>query len=546
MSISTYSCPHKTEFCDSSTHAETRLAPASLPGLAQDPKMLDERVVSLEGCDLTYVYYTTNSSCSDITSPITPTFSARSHLRCSSSASSLELPPQPLEGPGSPCPVSTKASLRHLPDVQEEPLERDDDQDSLSDYFDLYSCLCDRACKHHESPDVVFNGDLVNELGIDYDLGFSSDNDAASDARKKKRATGDTFVSITSRFNVRMPSISRWRGTRQATHVMSSPTNARSRESFSKGPGECVSSRSSSVSSPGRRFPVILSDSSVSPSKSVESLHARGAAVETVQDERARTECDRSMATTPLLPPMMTGSLRNLPQKSPLQSPSIASTSPASPQLQRSSISTEPSRNSLQQMPALAELPFSLPPSIVQEQDAWSDRLGHANFTIMPVPYELDSMTTEAVMKYRDDWDAARVNYTKHLVRTGENYGHTSKIYALTEAKWAETEQKWRATYDIALRELDSIAPTSMMMSRSRSRGRGRGRAEATLYAGARGHFSSNDDALAAVHWRRMEDCVPAAVPQLLEALDADGKFPSRGDEGIVGPMQRDAYMLRR
>lgn len=94
--------------------------------------------------DLSYVYYTTNSSASDITSPVTPIFSPKGHQRFSSSTSSLELPMQPPpECPASPSQTSsTMSSLRQLPDVEEEPFGRGEDTATLSDHFGLYSCLC--------------------------------------------------------------------------------------------------------------------------------------------------------------------------------------------------------------------------------------------------------------------------------------------------------------------------------------------------------------------------------------------------------------------
>lgn len=134
-----------------------------LPQFVQDRKSsaMDE---TLEGCDLSYVYYTTDSSSSDIASPLTPTFSNRGGvpLRYSSSTSSLELPVLPQEGPASPIAqhaAASKSSIRQLPDVQEEPLEReqeqeydeeeyDDDDDNLSDTFGMY-CLCKLEEKHH-------------------------------------------------------------------------------------------------------------------------------------------------------------------------------------------------------------------------------------------------------------------------------------------------------------------------------------------------------------------------------------------------------------
>jgi hypothetical protein len=183
---------------------------------------------------------------------------------------------------------------------------------------------------------------------------------------------------------------------------------------------------------------------------------------------------------------------------------------------------------------------------MLQEYDEWSDRLGHANFTITPLPYELDTINSETVTKFCQDWDAARVNYTKHLVRTGENYGQTSKIYALTEAKWAETERRWKTIYTGLARQtgtMQGFATPSMGASRSRSRGRGRGRSTSAS-AMVMGR-PANDDIFANMEWRRLDDGTPSVVPRMLEALDAGGKFPGLGDEDIVGPMHRDEVMVR-
>jgi hypothetical protein len=180
---------------------------------------------------------------------------------------------------------------------------------------------------------------------------------------------------------------------------------------------------------------------------------------------------------------------------------------------------------------------------MLQEHDEWSDRLGHANFTIFPQPYQPEAVNMDALQQLRNDWDAARCNYTKHLVRTGENYGETSKIYALTEAKWANIEKRWRATHDALMAQIaeaTSSAPGSTSTSRSRSRGRGRARANSG--GSILGRPPPMDEVFAGMQWKRLEDGLPSAIPRL---VDADGKFPARGDEDIVGPMQRDEVMLR-
>lgn len=111
------------------------LRPLVLPQLVEERKRLEQQA---DG-DLSHIYYTTNSSSSDIGSPLTPTFSARGHHRYSSSVSSLELS-MLAESPASPAQPShsAKPSRGQLPDVEEEPSERDD-----ADILDgLYDCLC--------------------------------------------------------------------------------------------------------------------------------------------------------------------------------------------------------------------------------------------------------------------------------------------------------------------------------------------------------------------------------------------------------------------
>ncbi|KAL7921375.1 hypothetical protein ACQKWADRAFT_327628 [Trichoderma austrokoningii] len=514
---------------------------------------------ALEGCDLSYVYYTTDSSSSDIASPLTPTFSHRGGvpLRYSSSTSSLELPVLPLEGPASPIAqhaAASKSSIRQLPDVQEEPLEReqeydeeyDDDDDNLSDTFGMY-CLCDQACEHQEASRELLRNEITGEYDIDYDIGFLSDSDFSGDAhfsRKKRHISGDALAALSSRIGSRFPSIARWTSQRKAnsiiTGLMASPTTERSLENVLSG---VESSRSSSMSSPALQFPVLLDDASpmmpppMSFYESTDSL------------ERSGIERDRAMATTPLLPPLMTDPLG----KPPLPSSSAVTEVPSPRALPtpRQSIGSKPSMSSLRQPSSsvLAELPLplSLPPSILLDQDEWSDRLGHANFTISPAPYAIGEINAVTVNRFCDDWDAARSAYTKHLVRTGEHYGQTSNIYALTEAKWAETERRWKAFYaDIARQMQVNVDRSSSMLSRSRSRGRGRGRrSESANPAGHSRTRQDNEDLLVAMQWRGRKGCLPSAVPQMLEALDADGKFPLRGDEDIVGPMHRVPYMKR-
>lgn len=557
-----------------------KLKPLLLPQLVEERRRIDghAHLASPDTVDLSHVYYTTNSSSSDVASPVTPTFSPRGHQRFSSSTSSLELPPLPQESPASPAQYAAhKSEKRQLPDVQEDPMERYEESTNMSDHFGLYSCLCkwapsreplsplvantsvagDEPCQHRNSSEGLLPGDMVGDFDIDYDMGFLSDGDFSADPRypKKKRSGGESpFAGLTSRLGSRLPTMKRWRSSKRE-NVRVSPTAGLSLENvLSRGP----SSRSSSMSSPNHqlvdRFQEPMPSNSAASYYGMDSTEnlSRSSVIELTPEEQSNLERDRAMATTPLLPPLLTNPLNKPPQESPLQSPTVAPLSattavPSPPSaapahFPRPSLSARPSITSLRHVPACSDLPLPLP-AILQEHDEWSDRLGHANFTITPLPYELETVTAETVGKFRDDWDTARVNYTKHLVRTGEHYGQTSKIYALTEAKWAETERKWKSIYDDMIRQNSHSAPGSASHSRSHSRGRVRGSSSSSV--GAIGRLPTHDAVLGDLEWRRMDDCLPSAVPQMLESLDANGKFPGRGDEDIVGPMQRDAVMVR-
>lgn len=514
--------------------------------------------------DLSCVYHTANSSSSELASPVTPVFSPKSHQRFSSSTSSLELPMQPQpECPSSPSLASsTVSSVRHLADVEEEPIhQREEDTATLSeDSFGLYSCLCDQACSHRNSSEEVHPGGFVSDfdMDIDYDMGFLSEGECIADnghVPRKRNAAETAFSEFTSRLGSRMPTIRRWRSRKRAT-LRASPTTCLSFENVPS--HETRSSRSSSMSAsnaPDRSseaVPTISSNASMSL-YSLSDDAETGLGINLTPEDRSNLQRDRATATTPLLPPLVTSALASPPRESPLQSPKIDSSpimdSPLSPtvvpppQFARPPLSTRPSTSSLRKVSSSAELPIALP-VILQEHDEWSDRLGHANFIISPQPYELDSFEPEAIAKFRNHWDLARINYTKHLVRTGENYGQTSKIYALTEAKWAEIEGRWKTTFEGVIKNTCHSGSGSMAASRNQSRGRGRGRSSSSN-AATLTRLPTQDDLFAELEWRRVEDCLPSAVPQMLESLNADGKFPGRGDEDIVGPMQRDAVMAR-
>ncbi|KAF6824435.1 hypothetical protein CPLU01_10866 [Colletotrichum plurivorum] len=533
-----------------------KLKPLLLPQLVEERRKIEEQQPDFVDSDMDhqYAYYAANSSSSDVASPVTPTFSTRGHLRYSSSSSSIDLAPTSCnESPSSPTSIShSKSSKRPLPDVQEEPLERDEFDEStilaepFDEPFDLYGCLCDEPCIHHESSETLHS---VYPAGfdIDYDLGFSSETDHSATLERQRSGTESPFSGLASRIGTRFPQLSRWKSTTKRSQLTASPTAELTYETVHS-VSRAASSRSSSLSGPPRQMnEPLVPTPATSYWDSTESVNGPAPIdISKANNERESIERDRALAATPLLPPLLNTPPTEAPQPSPLQSPTVAPTilsmeAPSTQSLARiatPSLSTKPSISSFRHAQSSQDLPLGFP-SILQ--DEWSDRLGHANFTISPQPYEPTEANMASLRLLRADWEAARVNYTKHLVRTGENYGETSKIYALTEAKWAEIDKTWWNFHEQAMERIVAASKSSPQRdegSRSRSRGRVR--------AGSGGSVilrrPVNDDVFAGEQWRRLEDGVPTAIPRL---VGPEGKFPGRGDEDIVGPMERDTKMIR-
>lgn len=393
---------------------------------------------------------------------------------------------------------------------------------------------------------------IDQHLSLDYeDLGFMSDTDLSGARYRKSLRMGSaeaTLAGITSRIGSRFPNLPRWGTSKsRSTNVSIYEISAESTTRMTA----ATSSRSSSISSPYPLSPNFTPEAVYSPSPSqscwgsMESVVLPMLDLNAVADSGRNLERERALATTPLLPPLVTDTPPQVDPRRP-QSPTRARSAsvlerpnPGPPFVRSSNttpaLSTKPSLTSFRASPISPELPVPFPN--ILNDDEWSDRLGHANFTILPLPYQPEVADLDSLKKLREDWDLARTNYTKHLFRTGENYGETSKIYGLTEQKWAEVEQSWKRTHDKAVEQIlaASTAPQSVSQPRSRSRGRGRGRAESTPPKNV------INDIYASMEWKRLEDTKPGAFPRML----CETKFPSRGDEDIVGPMVRDAPMCR-
>jgi hypothetical protein len=251
---------------------------------------------------------------------------------------------------------------------------------------------------------------------------------------------------------------------------------------------------------------------------------------------RESSEHEAGFATTPLLPPLMmdaSANTKHVSMQSPLQSPSVAEPkdslsgnvtpidamiTPQLPGMASPPLSTKPSISSFHHSNRPGHLiPSSeIPPILIADpNDAWANKLGHANFTIYPEPYISESFDLEACRQMRANWDLARCNYTKHLVRTGEHYGVTSKTYKLTEEKWSSIDATWRKNNDLTI--VNTVKNSS--------------EAFATLKHTTLGESAHTN--------------IMTKIPSLNDPR-SEGKFPQLGDEDIVGPMVQVAAQLQR
>ncbi|KAL2150367.1 hypothetical protein VTH82DRAFT_6930 [Thermothelomyces myriococcoides] len=516
------------------------LKPLLLPRLVEEKRKLEEQEDGER--EPTSLYHCTHDSPSpDLTppSPATSTFSRSHHYRLSGSNSSLEvISPPCTDSPVSPTQSvhAVRPSRSQLPDVEEEPLEREEDEPTTPpkhsdrDFGFFNYCLCDSPCSH--------NGDATQNLpypymvsDLDYDLGFLSDGDFNTSPRQKKRRHGSEsgLSSWSVRLGSRLPSLTRWRSTSASRrHDLtfapgSDPSLADPRPSFSV----AASSRSSSISRQALATDRVQESVPGTPAlsfyESAESIVLPPPRDNLPATLGKQVERDRVNATTPLLPPLVTETVPShhtrAPslQTSPLHSPTMVSSPvpdfpPTTKPFTTPPLSNKTSVSSLHRGTISGALNDSPPPipCLFDHQDSWSDRLGHANFIIEPKPYVPETADLTTHQAFLADWDLARRNYAKHLARIGEHYGSTSKTYALTEAKWAEIEKEWQRIEDDLLERL--------------------------------GQLCKDDPSIISQLRRTAEERVPTSIPLM---LNDDGKFPELGDVEIIGPMMRETSMAR-
>ncbi|KAF2399079.1 hypothetical protein EJ06DRAFT_522640 [Trichodelitschia bisporula] len=440
-------------------------------------------------------------SASDWSTPPTPTFS---HSRFPSSTSSLVSISPSFDQ------AEAATSTAKLPMPQLVELAEDAAEPELSDRPQSLDTGC-KTCSSELYGDTTcdfasYSTTALRDSLQDYDLEsgfFDYEPDLLTQRTHRRLDSADLPTSPLARISDHMPSFTRRWINRKPS---SAPLGGRhSASATSSCPG---SSRSSSLTS--SVFPGL--DTYDPPCTPVHSLQATDASAPVSPIDIATSlllEGDpfdrKHQASTPLLPPLASA----FPPppaseiQSPLQSPSVAPNKDTFPPTSPPALSIHPSLSSLHHPPqAPSESPFS-----TDLEDKWSISLGHANFTIQPQPYNPPTPTAASCRQLVSDWEAARTSYFKHVHRTLEHYGPHSRTFHLTEAKWAETEDAWRRCHDAAVA---AAART--------------GEDYGPVIASA-------------------EPGLLAAIPSF-GGLRSEGKFPTLGDQDIVGPMVQIAGRL--
>ncbi|KAJ5670296.1 uncharacterized protein N7477_005659 [Penicillium maclennaniae] len=406
-------------------------------------------------------------------SPAISLFSVLGHNRVSSSVSSL-VSSGPLGN------SMDSPSRSHLTGVKEEPIVRDSFEDQYFQHFDF----ADESC-------------FLMDPSDSYDL-----SDSCVDFPATKRRSDSASMKGVSRINSHISTMStRW----NRRHASGSPE----RDGFpddlrSRANSAASSALASPIARPITRtiFEERMSDSNVRP---IDITRA---------NSLSEDDNDALQATTPLLPPLLGDDPTSLAAsrvQSPLQSPSVADVSqsdqhymtsfhgfagvPSPPLSSKPSVASfsRPRTNTCRTVSG-----DSAPFVLSDPNDEWASKLGHANFTIQPEPYRPVACDIDHFHQLRADWDVARCNFAKHLVRTGEHYGVTSNIYKLTGEKWECINDQWRGEHESMLSQLGSVDGVALTLTQSNLR-------------------------------PREQVCIPG--------LHDNAKFPEMGDEDIVGPM---------
>lgn len=216
---------------------------------------------------------------------------------------------------------------------------------------------------------------------------------------------------------------------------------------------------------------------------------------------------------TPLLPSVSGESDSRKSFQSPLQSPTVARYSDCGSSSQFSDFTNDTfapgptivNRHLITSSPvahsntlSTSEVPTML---ITDANDKWAGKLGHADFNIEPSPYMPAQCDRQSCQQLQANWQLARTEFTRHLARTNTHYGPSSKTYKLTEEKWNEIDAQWRQNYEQSMTQ-----------------------------ATENGSLPATDTPME-----------PVPIAKMLNDPWSEAKFPQRGDDVLVGPMEQAA-----
>ncbi|KAJ9607949.1 hypothetical protein H2200_008028 [Cladophialophora chaetospira] len=472
-----------------------------------------------------------NSTLYSLDTPAPATSSSTSSVPLTSPTSSMFTKGHSSRGSGSSIASSPIArdslemigAVKRLEDVTEEPHEKDE--------FDGYTLVNDRLCDWSDYDKALSNDyDLPSPSASpsqpEWSLGEPEDWSLCPGPRqpKRQRSMEQPATAHGHRLGSKIGSLSRrWKNRSAAGPQLSIITH------YSSPASRSGSMSSSQILSPAlsavSRHESGMPSSPIAPFITDSQFGIEARPIDIVQTSEDQ-DTEPGQATTPLLPPLLSelGKIEE-PVHSPLQSPAIAPTTTLLssrtsletplPFLPSPPLSTKPSvvsMHSRSRTNTLTNSPFGETPSTHLAEDAsdpWAVRLGHANFTIHPEPYIPARLDLDSYAEYRQNWDQARTSYARHLARTVEHNGSTSKVYKLTEEKWASIDNAWKRQHDLMR---TALAPVLARLSDGDS-------------------DMQDVTASSAV----LEKPLTKVTIPVID--DKSGKFPALGDGEIIGPM---------
>lgn len=385
-----------------------------------------------------------------------------------------------------------------------------------------------------------YSASALERPSLDYSLadGFNSDHEAPFRSSKVRRGSGTApTAGLANRIGSRLPSLSR------RVREMPPSASPSRQQSVRSAPSSRAPSRASSFRLPS------LNKSFINHHENIDSSVATppGTPIRTALEDKPQNELPpldiqmplteepidrKALASTPLLPTSVLERRGSEYEdiQSPLQSPTVADSpvfsytmSPATTPVLTAAVSPEisPKHSFVSFGGTRSSQVLSSPDSsfveLLDVEDKWTARLGHANFIVHPAPYSPDVCDSASCKRLVEDWEEARKQFINQAARTCEHYGPTSQVYKLTEQKWTEIDAIWRRNHEMAVEQAKKV---------------GNPRGE-----------SPHEARLPERDYQPLAEPAPLAKLPSLNDPNNTGKFPKLDEADIVGPMVQYAQI---